>query len=74
MANANSQPATVVNPTGAVWAASTSPMPYGPATTLTAMSTAAISTSGGGQAHANIQPYSVVNFCMALQGIFPSRN
>jgi microcystin-dependent protein len=28
--------------------------------------------SGGGQPHANQQPYLAVNFCIALQGIFPS--
>jgi microcystin-dependent protein len=29
---------------------------------------------GGGQAHDNMQPYLAVNFCIALQGLFPSRN
>ena len=29
---------------------------------------------GGGQAHDNMQPYLVLNFCIALQGLFPSRN
>lgn len=29
---------------------------------------------GGGQAHNNMQPYIAVNFCIALQGLFPSRN
>lgn len=29
---------------------------------------------GGGQAHDNMQPYIAVNFCIALQGLFPSRN
>ena len=33
-----------------------------------------ISNAGGGQAHENMQPYTVVNFCIALQGLFPSRN
>lgn len=33
-----------------------------------------IGTSGGGQAHNNMQPYLAVNFCIALQGLFPSRN
>ena len=28
----------------------------------------------GGQPHANLMPYLVVNFCIALVGIFPSRN
>ena len=29
---------------------------------------------GGGQAHNNMQPSIAVNFCIALQGLFPSRN
>jgi microcystin-dependent protein len=29
---------------------------------------------GSSQPHTNMQPYLVVNFCIALQGIFPSRN
>ncbi|GAA5120274.1 phage tail protein [Luteolibacter yonseiensis] len=33
-----------------------------------------ISSVGGGQPHLNMQPYLCVNFCIALQGIFPSRN
>jgi microcystin-dependent protein len=34
----------------------------------------AMSNAGGGQAHENMQPYCAVNFCIALQGLFPSRN
>ena len=30
--------------------------------------------AGGGQPHNNMQPYLGVNFCIALQGIFPSQN
>jgi microcystin-dependent protein len=33
-----------------------------------------VSPSGGNQPHTNIQPVLVLNFCIALQGIFPSRN
>lgn len=40
---------------------------------LGAMSTGAIS-SVGGQPHDNQQPYLVINYVIALQGIFPSRN
>lgn len=29
---------------------------------------------GGGQAHTNLQPLLAINWCIALQGIFPSRN
>jgi microcystin-dependent protein len=32
------------------------------------------SSQGSGQPHANQQPYLVINFCIALQGIFPTRS
>lgn len=38
------------------------------------MANAAIANTGGGQAHENRQPYQVLGFCIALQGLFPSRN
>ena len=38
------------------------------------MNTVTISNSGGGQPHENRQPYSVLMFCIALQGIYPSQN
>jgi microcystin-dependent protein len=33
-----------------------------------------ISFAGGSQPHNNLQPFLCVNFCIALYGIFPSRN
>jgi microcystin-dependent protein len=47
---------------------------YTPATNLTSLIPASISNVGGSQAHVNMQPYLVLNFCIALQGIFPSQN
>jgi microcystin-dependent protein len=38
------------------------------------MSPQAVSTVGGSQAHQNMQPFLALNFCIALQGIFPSQN
>ncbi|WP_134682957.1 phage tail protein [Brevibacillus migulae] len=38
------------------------------------MSSSAIAPTGSGQAHANMQPYTVFRFCIAIQGIFPSRD
>ena len=35
---------------------------------------AALANVGGGQAHNNMMPYLAINFCIALQGLFPSRN
>jgi microcystin-dependent protein len=40
----------------------------------TTMNTAIVGLAGGSQAHSNLQPYLVINFVIALQGIFPSRN
>ena len=34
----------------------------------------AVTNIGGSQPHNNMMPYLVLNFCIALQGIFPSRN
>jgi microcystin-dependent protein len=41
---------------------------------LVAMNPASISNVGGSQAHLNMQPFLVLTFCIALQGIFPSQN
>jgi microcystin-dependent protein len=35
---------------------------------------AAIGNKGSSQGHNNMQPYLVIEFCIALQGLFPSRN
>ncbi|AWK03651.1 phage tail protein [Flavobacterium crocinum] len=39
---------------------------------LTAMSSGTLTNVGGSQAHLNMQPFLTLNFCIALQGIFPS--
>jgi microcystin-dependent protein len=39
---------------------------------LTTINAATIGNVGGSQAHLNMQPFLVVSFCIALQGIFPS--
>ena len=45
---------------------------YGPANNLVAMAPGAVTSSGGSQAHLNMQPFLTINFAIALQGIFPS--
>lgn len=42
-------------------------------TNLTAMAPNAVANVGGSQAHLNMQPFLVLNFSIALQGIFPSQ-
>lgn len=55
-------------------AASTAQNLYGPVTSLVSMNTNDIGFTGGSQAHENMQPYTTVLFCIALIGIYPSRN
>jgi len=38
------------------------------------MDTAALQATGGGSAVNNMQPYLTINFCIAVQGIYPSRS
>jgi microcystin-dependent protein len=65
--------ATTGDPAGALPATSTASKPYrsGPPSAQLATSTG---LNGGSQPHSNIQPYLTVNFSIALQGIYPSRN
>ncbi|TQV85344.1 phage tail protein [Aliikangiella coralliicola] len=41
---------------------------------LSSMASSSLAISGGGQAHENRQPSLVMQFCIALDGLFPSRN
>jgi len=47
---------------------------YTPAASTVDLLGATVANAGGGQAHNNMQPYLAINFCIALQGLFPSRN
>ncbi len=47
---------------------------YGGAANLVAMAPEMVASAGGSQAHLNMHPYLTLNFCIALQGIFPSPN
>ena len=38
------------------------------------MNATAIGNTGNSQPHINLQPFLTINFCIALQGIFPSQN
>jgi microcystin-dependent protein len=38
------------------------------------MNVNSISSAGGGQPHNNLQPFAVLNYCIALTGIFPPRS
>ena len=47
---------------------------YGPLANSVTMSPSSLSNVGGSQPHQNMQPFLTLNFCIALQGIFPSPN
>jgi microcystin-dependent protein len=68
----SSTPAETNDPTGAYLGVVNNA--YAPPANLVALSPAAVTNVGGSQAHNNMMPYLVLNFCIALQGIFPSRN
>ncbi len=44
------------------------------AANIVTMNAADVTNAGGGQAHDNMQPFLTVSFCIALQGLYPSRN
>lgn len=46
---------------------------YTPPSALGALTPSSIANVGGSQAHLNMQPFLVLNFSIALQGIFPSQ-
>jgi microcystin-dependent protein len=64
-------PRTVAAPAGAVLATGDI---YGIGPPDAALLSVAVATTGGSQPHSNLQPYLTLNFCIALVGIFPSRN
>jgi microcystin-dependent protein len=77
----SNQSGAVTDPTNAILAQGNSGTGRSPVPVTNYVSTAATGTlapaaiqpAGGSQPHNNIQPYLCVNFIIALQGIFPSR-
>jgi microcystin-dependent protein len=41
---------------------------------VVAMNANVVGVAGGSQPHNNIKPYAALNYCIAFEGIFPSRN
>jgi microcystin-dependent protein len=74
--NVNNSGATLGTPNGNFLAAKNRADPGFAATSDgSVLNSAAVSPStGGSQSHSNLQPYLVMNYVIALEGIFPSRN
>jgi len=72
LVQATSDPAARNVPTGNRLAAVNNG--YAPAANLVTLGASSVANTGGSQAHLNMQPFLTINFCIALQGIFPSQN
>jgi microcystin-dependent protein len=68
----SNNPGDNVIPTGNVFAVVAGL--YGSPTSLASLQPATVTNTGGSQPHENRQPFLNLTFCIALQGIFPSRN
>lgn len=69
---ASNQTYNSVSPTNAILAGA--PNMYANPSNLTTLVPDTVTNVGGSQPHSNMQPYLVLNFVIALQGIFPSQN
>jgi microcystin-dependent protein len=69
--DANASPPTPINN---ILGSSAPAQVYNSPSSLVAMNAASVTNTGGSQAHLNMQPFLTLNFCIALQGIFPSPN
>ena len=71
---ASKDPGTLRDPIPGLYGNSGSELIYGPSNgPQVTLNAATVSNGGANQAHPNMQPYLVMNYCIALRGIFPSR-
>jgi microcystin-dependent protein len=73
LVNATSSTGTLNNASNNVLGVSQAPVYQGAGGNLTSLVPETITPVGGSQAHLNMQPFLVINFSIALQGIFPSQ-
>ncbi len=71
---ASTSPASAAFGPSAAPAASATTNFYGGGAPSLSMAATAVGDTGGGQPHDNMAPFQVLNFIIALQGVFPSRN
>ena len=71
---ANTNPANLAAPSPARCFARSAPdAAYKTTNTTTPMSDQMLAPAGGDQPHNNMMPYLTLNFCLAMQGVFPPR-
>jgi microcystin-dependent protein len=73
-ADCNSGAGTSYGPANNVWASDAGGASEYAATPTVALAANALAAAGAGQPHDNMQPYLAVNFCIALQGVYPARS
>jgi microcystin-dependent protein len=71
--NASSQTGEDRTPQGEVLAKAVGGALYASPANLVSLSQNALPPAGGDQPHNNLMPYLTLNFCIALQGVFPPR-
>ena len=71
---ASTQEAGARSPIGELFAAEVGVASYAPPGAGALLATQAVGAVGGNQPHNNRPPYLALNFCIALQGIFPPRS
>jgi microcystin-dependent protein len=70
--NGSSNTGAAIIPTGNTLSVTPNQI-YTQPTALTSLSPSSVGNAGGSQAHLNMQPFLILSFCIALQGIFPSQ-
>ncbi|QDS33445.1 phage tail protein [Brevibacillus brevis] len=70
--HASSQRGTQNSPANAVWAKNAQQYSVNAPDGL--MNASSLSSVGGNQPHSNLMPFTVINFIIALYGIYPSQN
>jgi microcystin-dependent protein len=66
--------AVATNPSGALQVFSTGNLVFTSTTENATMNPAMVAITGGNLAHNNLMPYLVMNYCIAMQGVYPARN
>lgn len=73
LANGTTSNGTVRSPSNALYGTNSADIYGASSGEQVVLSSQTVTPAGNGQPHYNMQPYDVINFCIALTGIYPSR-